>query len=312
MKGRAPLLPEIAGLAKATALLVRSARLREVSLVSEDGGRLTYLGEGESLPWLRRLYGCRVSGGRGRGLPAAGARVKAAREHGPVVLELDRLLSPLAPPGGAPALTWVRQEIRLAEGWKPPPVLEGVYGRAVRREGFAVRTTRDPAAVGEFHERLYLPYVNARFGDAVHPRCRGELHWAVRRGFVLQVLDGERWVSGVVCRVAGRRVVALAYGLAGDRDRELRRGALSAANYFLLRWAREHGMATVDLLRSRAHTADGVYEHKRRLGAQARPDPWPHTRLILYPPAGGDWPEVFRGHLAAAGPWAVRPAVGGG
>ncbi len=310
MSSRPPLLPGGAGLAKAAALLPRSLRLRELPLTGPDGSRVTYLGEGESLAWLRRLYGRNAGAGRRRAVTSMTAAVAAARERGPVVLEVNRLLLPLVPAGGVPALTWVRQEILLGRGWTPPPVLEGVYGRAVRREGFTARTTRDPAAVSRFHRELYRPYVDARFGETAHPRCRGEIHWAVRRGFLLEVLDGERWVSGVACRVAGRRVLALAYGLAGEYGRELSRGALSAANYFLLAWAREHHMETVDLLRSRAHTADGVYEHKRRLGARARPDPWPHTRLVLYPPARGEVPEAFRGHLAPAGAWAVRPAFG--
>ncbi len=43
-------------------------------------------------------------------------------------------------------------------------------------------------------------------------------------------------------------------------------------------------MQKVDLLRSRANTSDGVYEHKRRWGAQPVIDSWPHTALWLFIP----------------------------
>lgn len=287
----------LAGLLKAKLLVPRSLVLRRVPLRTASGDVLTYIGDGESLPWLERLYDAEAGPPTLLGVLRLPAAVRLMRGEGTVVVELNRWLVSLAPRGGLRALSWVRQVIPLGEGRRLPAGVEAVYGRKVRREGLTMKRTREPRAVCEFYDLFYRPYVEARFGQEAHPRGLGELGRAVRRGFLLQVMDGERWVSGVVCRVSRHDVLAVAYGLRGDLDRELRRGALSAANYFLIGWAVDTGLQEVDLLRARAHVEDGVFEHKRRLGAVARVDPWPHTRLVLYPPFTGGWPARCEGHL---------------
>ncbi len=288
---------KLAGFLKAKVLVPRSLVLRRVSLRRGSGDDLTYIGEGESLAWLERLYDAEAGPPTLLSVLRLPAAVRSMRGQGAVVVELNRWLVPLAPRGGLRALTWVRQVIPLGEGRRLPDGVEAVYGRKVRREGLTMRRTQDLQAVREFYELLYRPYVETRFGLAAHPRGLGELRRAVRRGFLLQVMDKERWVSGAVCRVSRRDVLAVAYGLRGDLEQELRRGALSAANYFLIQWALDAGLQEVDLLRARAHVEDGVFEHKRRLGAVARTDPWPHTRLVLYPPFVGEWPVRCNGHL---------------
>ena len=43
-------------------------------------------------------------------------------------------------------------------------------------------------------------------------------------------------------------------------------------------------MYCVDLLRSRPHAEDGVYQHKSRWGAVTEVDDWPHTLLCFFIP----------------------------
>ena len=50
-------------------------------------------------------------------------------------------------------------------------------------------------------------------------------------------------------------------------------------------------------MRSRPHREDGVFEHKRRLGATACWDPWPHTIIGVYPPKDARVPSATRGIL---------------
>jgi hypothetical protein len=91
--------------------------------------------------------------------------------------------------------------------------------------------------------------------------------------------------AGIMCARTKKSVTDFAFGLAPDYAFHLKRGAMSATYYFLFQWAQENGLERVDLLRSRAHVFDGVYEHKRRWGAGAYDDGWPQTSLWAYPSA---------------------------
>jgi len=119
----------------------------------------------------------------------------------------------------------------------------------------------------------------------------------VQSGFLLQVFDGRKWVSGAICQVRGKSVTVLAFGVHGQYFHLLKRGVLSSVYYFVFHWAEKTGVETVDLLRSRANAADGVYEHKRRWGALAERDPWPHTAIWIFVPDSAMIPPLLGNQL---------------
>jgi hypothetical protein len=288
---------------KRVALLGRSLRLSHAELVRPgvDSTPVHYLGEGESLRYLAHLHGGEMTQVRENDLPLVGLRrlIRRHTRQSLVYVELNRLLAPLMPGDPAITLPWITQMVTLAgDGARTTSgAFEGVYGRKVRKHGLTYRRVTAPDLVEEFFHELYIPYIESRFGDAAHLRTERELQTAVRSGFLLQVVDADGWLSGVVCRLRRHQVTALAYGLREPHPELLDKGALSAASYFLIRWAREHGLERVNLLRSRPHRKDGVFEHKRRLGADAIWDPWPHTVIGVYTPDHAPLPPPARGIL---------------
>ncbi len=149
----------------------------------------------------------------------------------------------------------------------------------------------------EFYREFYCPYILRRFERAAHLRTFHELDAAMRSGFLLKVFQGGQWISGLVCRRQKAEVLAFAFGLRGDYADLLRQGALSATYYYLIRWALEHSMKVVDLLRSRPHTEDGVFVHKHRFGATPGFDSWPHSGIWVFPPQTLHLAEGARGLL---------------
>jgi hypothetical protein len=132
-----------------------------------------------------------------------------------------------------------------------------------------------------------------RFGEAVSARSLSSLQLAMRAGFLLQVWDGDEWIAGmVVVRQGPHRVAMLAPALLPQSEKRLKDGALSAAYYFLFRWARDHRVRFVSLGGSRPNLQDGVFQHKTRWGADAKPDPWHHTSIRLYVEAAGPVPDA--------------------
>ncbi|MBI5446364.1 MAG: hypothetical protein HY900_34765 [Deltaproteobacteria bacterium] len=277
----------LAGALRRAALLGRTRKL-VCAEIADTASPAVYVGEGESLPWLALVHG-----GQPRKIcafPLRGLSRLAAPPDNSLCVEVNRLLGPLLPTGGFGTLPWVRQVIDLESPCHRSrvPSLEGTFGRKVRKFGFRYDVAVDQKAVDEYYHGLYFPYVTWRFGALAHPRSLAQLRAATRRGFVLRVFQEEHWVAAAVCRRRRDTVTVVAFGLREPFEERLRQGALSAVYYWLLRWARDHRVRHVDLLRSRPHTRDGVYHHKSRFGAEAIFDPWPHAGLWFFPP--GDAP----------------------
>jgi len=277
-----------ASFAKRVILLYRSLRLRQVEIEdSLSGERLTYIGEGETLDYVRRTFFTNAKEIKATPLPIwlLPRRIKHLISFNVrVIVEINRMLAPLVAPGGLVTFPWIRQQVSLngSNYIKIRRKIEATFGRKVRKFDYRCQMTRDQKMVRKFYEDLYLPYLTTRFESACHARTLSELHTAIRSGFLLQVFAQDRWVSGVICRLKKDEICTLAFGHLPGNQYDLRRGALSAAYYFIFKWAEEHSVQKVDLLRSRPNTSDGVYEHKRRWGAKPVIDSWPHTALRIF------------------------------
>lgn len=298
-----PALRRALGLVRRAALAPRSVVLTERTATDPSRSlRVAYIGEGESAEYLRRTYFPAAAPTTARRLPLWRVNAAAARLVGPdslLFVEVNRLWAALAPRSRWRTLPWIRARVVLDDAWRRSRRrgIEHTFGRKVRQFGYRARRTREPELVAAFHRDLYAPHVTARFETEVRLRPVSELQALVDDGFLLQVFCGERWVSGAVCRLRGATLSVHAFGHLPPEEWDLRRGALSGVYYFIFEWAAQNSVREVDLLRSRANTADGVFEHKRRWGAVPVPDDWRHTVIEIFPPAAPLIPPVLRRQL---------------
>ena len=288
---------------RALFLLQRSFTLlyREYEVPAKAGekkGSLIYIGEGESLGYIEALYfnGLKRKSSDRLSLPDFRRKIKSlAKTDSLIFIEVNRLLNFIIPQTFFLTFPWIRQRTFL-EGrdyLQRKSKISSTFGRKVRKYGYSFRITRDGDALAMFYREFYLPYITNRFHELCSPRSFKEFRSAVRSGFLLQVFHGEKWVSGAICQVRGKSVTVLAFGVHGQYFHLLKHGVLSSVYYFVFHWAEETGVETVDLLRSRANAADGVYEHKRRWGALAERDPWPHTAIWLSVPDSAMIPSLL-------------------
>jgi hypothetical protein len=280
----------LASLTKRVILLYRSFWLRQIVIEdSFSGTRTIYIGEGESLDYVKKTFFTDARETKTTPLPICSLREKIKHLtffNTQIFVEINRMLNPLIPPGGLLTFPWIRQKVSLDSRvyMERKHKMEASLGRKVRKFDYRCQMTSDQKTVQKFYEELYLPYITTRFQSACHARALSELQTATRSGFLLQVFTQDLWVSGVICRLEKDGICTLAFGHLPNSQYDLQRGALSAAYYFIFKWAEEHSLQKVDLLRSRANTSDGVYEHKRRWGAIPVMDSWPHTALWLFLP----------------------------
>lgn len=288
----------LASILKWFALLPRSFSLTCAESVGPlpSGVRLVYLGEGESMQYLMKSFAIDDFNLYQEKIPfwRAGKMIQRINASGALLcVELNRLFDPLMKGKGLLTFPWLRQRVYLdSRDYRGKRRrIEETVGRKVRKYRYEFRLVHDAASLERFHEKLYLPYVSARFGTACHPRRLDELKRVLNKGFLLQVLRDNVWVSGVVCGVRGDQLTAVAFGHVPEQQHSLRLGGLSAAYYYLFHYAAQHSVRCVDLLRSRPDSADGVYCHKQRWGAVAERDSWPHTAIRLFPPAEMPTPQ---------------------
>lgn len=289
------------GAAKRLLLLHRSLRLKHVefSLQGEHGLdplRVAYIGEGLSLPYYLHLFGVADRGvtASHRSAFTLPRAVAAARRRLPLVLvEINAWLGFLLPRGGWTTVPWVRQVTDL-EGERFRHRRRGIernFGWATRRYGFQCTVSHEREDLETFYHEYYVPHVRQRHGEFAAIRSFAQLKRAIGRGFLVQVRQGGSWVSGLVVSLAdSKRVHLVAAGLHPSRLPGWQDGALSAADYFVLCWAKENGLRTVDFGGSRPHLSDGVFRHKVLWAAEPAFDSWHHTRIAFYLAPGVRFP----------------------
>ncbi len=294
---------------KRSLLLARSLRLTAAGFRGGAGDGEAdfnglYLGDGLSLPYYLELFGGRRETTHKVGLGRLREAVRDARDRcSLVVVEINALLRCWCLPGGWRSAPWVRHEVDLAgeRFRRRRPGIENGFGRVARHNGFHWRLTQHEDEVRRFYHDYYVPHAAARFGAGAALRRFDQLLRAVRRGFLLQVFDGDDWVSGLVAyRESPERMLLVSDGLRPDRRGSWQDGALAAAIYFSVEWARSHGVRYVDFGGTRPHLDNGVYHHKSLWGAEPRFDPWHHTETFFYVSGGGPLPRAVARQLVWA------------
>lgn len=264
--------------------------------------KLIYIGEGETLKYIKQLCFSRIEQEDTFSVWLWTFRqdVKSLMPEDAVLfVEVNRLINFLIPFEGFTTFPWIRQKVCLESKayQERKRKINEVFARKTRKYGHRFRITRKREAVVRFYTEFYVPYVTQRFKNTSLLRSVEAFQNAVKSGFLLQVYDKEDWISGAICSVNGSEVTTLAFGLRPDYQYYLHRGALSSVYYFLFKWAEDNSMETVDLLRSRPHTGNGVFEHKRRWGARPEADRWPHTAIRIFVPEGLEIPSTLKKQL---------------
>lgn len=173
--------------------------------------------------------------------------------------------------------------------------------RKVRAAGMTWSLARDQADFEYFYDRLYLPFIHARFDQQAVVRQRSVLRRAFRQGGILWIERGEERVGGQLFAIDGRTLHVVAQAV--DHIQELRRAnLLYASTLCTMDYACSEGLTRLDLGGSLPSLRDGVLAHKKSWGAQLKERPTSHHDILVrWPSWNGRWirfladvPLVFR------------------
>ena len=278
-------------------LRLRHVKIKGVAKGEDSNFILHYIGTGENLKYLKSLCFSHVISEKVIlcNLFKICDEIQGIQNN-PVFVEVNRLFSSFIPDHGFETFPWIRQKIFLKDDTyqKRKSKINRELCRKVRKNKFQFKIVTDHFSLTQFYNDFYVPYISYRFGDVTHLRSFGEIRSIIKTGFILQVFDENMWTASVACGIKKKEIKAFAFGIIPGYNYHLQRGALLATYYFLLKWAEENNMETVDLLRSRPHLDDGVYEHKRRWAAKAIKDCWHHTIIKIFIPKDNEIPSFIK------------------
>lgn len=178
--------------------------------------------------------------------------------------------------------------------------IQGVRSKAHRRRMRSVVRSREyewtvstrESDFALFYERMYAPYVERKFGRAAHIESRAAVTGLLERaGRTLLVRYRGEAVCGSLLlhpRFGGKVVYHLSGFVGGERLPStilaMRTAALEVA---VLDYSLREGFRTLDLGITRAVMNDGLFVHKRRLGASFVPSPDAPTFFVRMRPDAG-------------------------
>jgi hypothetical protein len=148
-----------------------------------------------------------------------------------------------------------------------------------------------------FLEGMVFPYARRRFGGDAWLPGRAFVRALRSRGRILFALQEGRRVSGLCVLRRGRHGWMPMIGVL-DGDTELvHRGAIAVMYKFLVQWARQQGLETVDIGRTKPFLTDGTAWYKSKWGFVPQPDPLAHLVAVRVVPDA----SAVRGRLTQLG-----------
>jgi len=139
--------------------------------------------------------------------------------------------------------------------------------KKIRKSDLTHRISHSVDDFDHFYHRMYKPLIR-KFGHTAMDMSYEDLKSIFENGLLILVLYNGEPVSGLICLETKDLIVSYRLGLLDANQAYLDMGAQSACYYFFFEYASHHGYQKIDFMRSLPFLNDGVYMHKRLLGAR--------------------------------------------
>jgi hypothetical protein len=144
--------------------------------------------------------------------------------------------------------------------------------RNVSRAGYTVEISRDVATLKHFYHEMYAPYLKNRFKELAVIDSYYKVSRIFRTGFLLIVRKGNRYLSGVVCRIKQDTFIFELIGIERGSFQCVKEGALDALYYYSILEALKRRCRIIDFGNSNPFLNDGLLLYKRKWGTVLMPD----------------------------------------
>jgi hypothetical protein len=134
--------------------------------------------------------------------------------------------------------------------------------------GFEAAISRDFFDLLIFYHSMYLPMLGARHREHSFYLSFAEIANYFNNGFILFVKRGRCPVAGMISVEHGGVIWGKVLGIAAGSAAHTQAGANSAVVYYLIKYAHDNRLGTVDLGYSSPFGSDGVLKFKAKWGAR--------------------------------------------
>jgi hypothetical protein len=183
---------------------------------------------------------------------------------------------------------WIRQKLEIPYTWAE---VTGKFRkntkktdlRKVRKYNFSYRLSQSEEDFKDFYHRMYKPYLQKRFSDAVIIEPEWKVLRQCRKGKLMQIIREDRIVACVLLHNKEGRLAYVWVGVPDDIKSEILVGAFSALYYFTIQFGYENGCHEIDFLGSRPLLNDGLFRYKRKWGTYVQDSPVPRGDILIRP-----------------------------
>ena len=166
---------------------------------------------------------------------------------------------------------WVPLKLNIPDSWEDviksfPKNLQKKLNR-ILKQGYQYYIANTDNIFQYFYYAMYVPYTQARFGDAAILYSPGKFKKILQQGEILLLFRDNRVVLGTLNKYENERLLSICAASADNIQPEMFKGAAEAMDFFSILSAFEKGCNIVDFLGSRPLLDNGAFRYKRKWGA---------------------------------------------
>ncbi|MFK7878062.1 MAG: hypothetical protein AB8B71_20215 [Paracoccaceae bacterium] len=170
---------------------------------------------------------------------------------------------------------WVCLTTPLADSWDGTvqnfrKTMRKNIKRLIRKNEYRCETTNDPSVIKSFYDEFYKAFINSRHSGEVFMTPRISIEQRAREGTILRVIGKEGTVAAGVYFPQGDELCLLVTGMPEALVESPPEAAISALYFFSLQYAFENSYKAVNFMGTRAFPNDGLFQFKRKWGAEVR------------------------------------------
>jgi hypothetical protein len=139
--------------------------------------------------------------------------------------------------------------------------------RKVKKYGYTYELTRDAEKLKLFYNEMYMPYITQRHEKtAIHTNFHALRLLFEKNSRLMLIKQKNEYVSGALFSIDKEKATATYLGIKKGKNNLLKKGLTAASYYFLIKWAKKHGVKTIDFGTSKAFINDGLFRYKKKWG----------------------------------------------
>jgi hypothetical protein len=142
--------------------------------------------------------------------------------------------------------------------------------RLIRKHQYTYDVVQDVEKLRFFYDKMYLPYIEARFGQTTELASFEFMEAILQRGELLLVRRGREYVSGMLIHSVPSTPLMCYLGVKNADKTLVKEGAVSALYLYSIFWAKERGYKRLDYGHCRPLLTDGLFWHKKKWGMRMR------------------------------------------